>query len=471
MTTWHEFGVVDLADAIADGSVSAEVVTASCLDRLQDLGPGLNAVIRIERETALESARAIDVARRDSGKVPGPLAGVPMAHKDLFYRAGRPCTGGTLIRRDFVPQQTSTVLSRLDDAGAIDLGTLHMAEFALSPTGLNVHYGHGRNPWNLDYCPGGSSSGSGAAVAARLVPASMGSDTGGSVRHPAAMCGITGLKPTQGLVSSHAVMSLAPSLDTMGPLARSARDVARLLTVIGGPDPCDRATVHGQRKDYEAGLTGDIRDLTIAVPQTYYRENTHPEVLALLDESLKVFEDLGARVIHTSVPDMAQINTMMAIMLGSEAATLHMKWLDERPQDYGDQVRSRITPGLAYSATQYVEAMMMRASICRQWLDTVMQGADVVHLPTLPIPVPTIAESESGDAETRAAVLSQVTHCNRGINYLELPSIAVPCGFTKNGLPASFQLVGRHFSEDLLLRVADAWQRVTDFHTRKPDGY
>lgn len=467
MTALHDLGVVALAQAVADGSIKAEAVVQSSLDRLDQLGPGLNAIVRIERDRALEAARSVDLTR-SSGKALGPLAGVPLAHKDLIYRAGRPCSVGSKIRQDFVPAVTSTALARLDTAGAVDLGTLHMAEFALSPTGLNVHHGHGRNPWNTDYCPGGSSSGSGAAVAARLVAASLGSDTGGSIRHPAAMCGVTGLKPTHGLVSLSGAMPLAPSLDTIGPIARSAKDIARLLSVIAGPDPQDGATVYGCVKNYEQDLTGDISDLTIAVPEAYYREHADPAILSLLDQSLDVFKAGGARIVRTDVPDMNLINALMQVVMGAEAATLHLPWLTDRPGDYGEQVRSRIVPGLAYPATRYIEAMMMRGQIAQEWLATVMQHADMVHLPTLAVPVPSIAQTTEGPEDERAALLGQVTRCTRGINYLGLPSIAVPCGFTSGRLPASFQLVGRPFSEGTLLRAADGYQRMTAFHTMSP---
>lgn len=470
MSALFELGVVETADAIADGSLSAETATSAALERLATYGPALNAVVSLDPEGALARARATDLARA-RGEPLGPLAGVPMAHKDLLYRAGRPCAGGSPIRRDFVPDETAVVLERLDGAGAIDLGRLQLAEFALSPTGLNAHYGHGRNPWNPDYCSGGSSSGSGAAVAARLVPAALGSDTGGSIRHPAAMCGITGVKPTHGLVPLAGAMPLAPSLDSIGPLCRSARDAARLLSVIAGPSPRDGSTVLAPRRDYEAGLSGDLKGLSIAVPEPYYREAADADILSLLDDSLKVLAERGARIMRTAVRDMAAINSAMQLMMAVEAATLHRRWIEERPDDYGAQVLSRIAPGLAYPATRYVEAVSLRGPLTADWLATAMGEADMVHIPTLPVAVPAIAATTEGSAEAVAAALGRVTHCTRAINYLGLPSVAVPCGFAHNGLPASFQLVGRPFGEAALLRAADAYQRVTPFHRALPPGY
>ncbi len=467
MSDLFELGVVETAAAIADGAVTSEAVTTLALDRLETLGPRYTALMSIDRDGALAAARAVDLAR-GRGEDIGPLGGVPLAHKDLLYRAGRICTGGSLIRKEFVPDITASVLERLDAAGALDLGTLHLAEFALSPTGFNAHYGHGKSPWNTAYGSGGSSSGSGAAVASRLVSAALGSDTGGSIRHPSAMCGVTGLKPTHGLVPLYGAMPMAPSLDTIGPLTRSARDAARILSVIAGPDVRDAPTLSAPERDYEAGLTGDLRGLTIAVPQGYYRTSAEGEILALMDDSLAVLREAGARIIETTVPDMGLINALMQVVMTSEAAALHRRWLTERPQDYGAQVRARILPGFGLPATRYVEAMMMRAQMARQWLACAMGGADLVHVPTLAVPVPSIAETTEGTPEQVAVAIGRVTHCTRGISYLGLPSLSVPCGFTQNGMPAAFQLVGRPYDEPVLLRAGDAYQRRTDFHTRLP---
>ena len=250
-------GVAGLADAIGAGEVTAEAAAGASLARLRRLGPVFNALVADAGDGVREQARKVDTARARGDRL-GPLAGVPLAHKDLFYRAGRESACGSSIRAGFIPDHTATVLARLDLAGALDLGRLHMCEFAMSPTGFNGHYGHGRNPWNADHCCGGSSSGSGIAVAARLVAGSLGTDTGGSIRHPAAMCGITGLKPTLGRVSRHGVMPLSWSLDCVGPLAASARDCARLMQVIAGADAADAHTQVVPVPDYEAALTGSL---------------------------------------------------------------------------------------------------------------------------------------------------------------------------------------------------------------------
>lgn len=469
MSGFFTLGLVEMADAVADGSVSSEALAEEALKRLETLGPRYNAVMQIEPERAREQARSVDLARARGERL-GPLAGVPLAHKDLLYRAGRVATGGSLIRKDFMPAVTASVLERLDASGALDLGSLHLAEFALSPTGFNIHYGHGLSPWNTAYGAGGSSSGSGAVVAARIVPGALGSDTGGSIRHPSAMCGVTGLKPTHGLVPLYGAMPLAQSLDSIGPLTRTARDAARMMTAIAGTDPRDAATLPAPRLDFEGGLKGDLKGLTIAVPSGYYRELATPEIAALMDDSRAVLKEAGARLIETSPPDMALVNALMQVVMLVEMSTLHRRWLTERPQDYSPQVRARMLPGLALPATRYAEALMMRASVTRDWLAATIGDADMALMPTLPVPVPSIAETTAGPPEDIAAVVGRLAAFTRGINYLGLPSLSVPCGFTANGLPAAFQLVGRPYAEPGLLQAGDAYQRRTDFHTLLPPG-
>lgn len=466
MTGILDLGLVELADAIAEGSVTSEAATRAALDALETTGRTLNAVVRLYPERAMEASRAADKARA-AGKAMGRLAGVPLAHKDLFHRAGDLSEGGARILSGHQAQETACVLERLDAAGALDLGTLHLAEFALSPTGYNEHLGHALNPWSLDHCPGGSSSGSAAAVAARLIPAALGSDTGGSIRHPAAMCGITGLKPTHGLVPLHGAMPLAPSLDCIGPLARSARDAARLLTIIAGADPRDGATTGVPVRDYEAGLTGDLRGVTVAVPRAYYREDGDADVLAAVEESLAPLRDAGARIIETTVPDMPAINALFHVLMTVEAATYHRRWLAERPHDYADQVRARIEPGLLYPATRYAEALMLRATMAREWLVAAMGEADLVHVPALRHAVPTIAGTTQGESAEVATAIGRITHCTRGLSYLGLPVLAAPCGFAR-GLPVAFQLVGRPYAEPMLLRAGHAYQARTDWHMRRP---
>ena len=459
--------LVEVADAIATKQLSATEATSWALQRLATTGRELNAVFRIDHDEALQRAAALD-ERQARGLPCGPLHGVPLAHKDLFGVAGRECHGGSLILRGQVAARNAWVIDRLDDAGQVNLGSLHMAEFALSPTGFNGHYGHGLNPWDPAHVCGGSSSGSGIAVAARLVFGSLGTDTGGSIRHPAAMCGVTGLKPTWRRVSSEGVLPLSHSLDCVGPLAQSARDCARLLAVIAAPNEADALCSTTARPDYEAALNGDLRGLRIGLPQAYYRDDLDAEVAAALVQSEHVLRERGATLMPVPTPDMALINALMQLVMSVEAAALHRRWIETRPEDYAEQVRLRIDPGFLYPAVRYVEAMALRARITDDFLLSCMADCDLIHIPTLPVQPPTIAATTAGDAQAVLRSIGRVTHATRGINYLGLPALSVPAGFSTSGLPLAFQLVGRPFDEARLLQVADAFQRDTDWHRRRP---
>lgn len=441
-----------LAAAIAAGEVTSEAATSLALGRLDTVGRRLKAVKRLDGSGALENARAADKARAAGARL-GPLHGVPLAHKDLFYRKGDLSEGGAKIRAGFHAETTAAVIERLDAAGALDIGRLQLAEFALSPTGYNEHEGHPLNPWNAMHVPGGSSSGSGIAVAARCITASLGTDTGGSLRHPGAMCGLVGLKPTWGRVPGDGVMPLSASLDCPGPLTRTARDAALMMTVL---------------TSREFTFSGDVRGMTMALPGGYYRETLHPEIAKALREAEAVFRDLGVTLVDTAPPDMALINAMMHLVMSVEAATIHRRWLAERPGDYADQVRSRIEPGLYYPATRYVEAISMRAELTQEWLGACLGSADLMLIPAIPVPVPTITATTQGTPADVAKAIASVTHCTRGINYLGLPAASVPCGFDSAGLPIGFQLVGRPFAEMTILNAAAAYQDATEWHTRIP---
>jgi aspartyl-tRNA(Asn)/glutamyl-tRNA(Gln) amidotransferase subunit A len=463
----HILSLVEIADELRNGSVTSVAVTELALERLSRLGKAYNCTMTIEPQSALERAEALDDLRRKGG-VLGRLHGVPLAHKDLFYRAGRKVTFGSPIHKDVVATSTATVLRRLDDAGAIDTGSLQLSEFAYSPTGYNKYFGHCRNPWNIDYVPGGSSSGSAASVAGRLVYGSLGTDSGGSARHPAALCGVTGLKPTQTRISRAGVGPLSFSLDCVSPLARTARDCARMLSVIAGSDPADATSSARPVADYESELTGDIRGLKIAVPRDYYFDLVTDEVMALLNDVMAAFRQLGTSATDTRAPEMALINGLAQTVMAVEAATIHREWLATRRDDYADVVRSRIEPGLFIPATRYCEALSMRARVTQDYLDAVFAGCDVVLTPAIPIPVPSIAETTTDEPAKVEQRIGALTHCTRGINYLGLPVISLPIGFTKNGMPCALQLVGRPFAEGTLLRVADAYQRATGWHRKVP---
>jgi aspartyl-tRNA(Asn)/glutamyl-tRNA(Gln) amidotransferase subunit A len=455
-----------VADAIAQKRFSSREVTQSCLERIAKWQPRLNAFMAIEAEAALAAADVADAALA-KGKISGGLHGVPMAHKDMYYDAGRVVTCGSRIRRDFVATTTSTALQRLKDAGTIRLGSLQMAEFAYGPTGHNSHYGAVHNPFALDHITGGSSSGSGAAVAARLTFAALGSDTGGSIRFPAHFCGVTGLKTTYGLVSRAGAMPLSQSLDTVGPLARSAEDCALLLGLMAGADPEDPTARVWPLPDYAASARQSMKGLRIGVPHAYYVDDLDSDVAGVLDETIQVFRREGADVVQVELPDQRQLAAACQLVLAVEAAAFHKRWLIERPQDYGPQVLMRLQNGLAMPAVSYLETMRWRGSALAAH-NAAVAGLDAVLAPVAPVAAPTIAESDVGNTPNAEAVIQRLTRFTRGVNYLGLPALAVPAGSTPGGLPIGVQLIGRSFEESVLLRIGAAFQRATDFHDRVP---
>src|SRR5262245_49645902 len=290
------------ADAIRKKKVSSVELTRACLAQARRIQEKINCFIAIEDEDALEAAKKADLMLKRGARL-GPLHGVPLAHKDMYYRRGKISTCGSKILRDYRPEVTGTVVERLEQAGAVWLGTLNMAEFAANPTGHNEHFGHCRNPWNTMHMTGGSSSGSGAAVAARACYGALGSDTGGSVRLPAASCGVVGLKPTYGLISRYGIMPRSWSHDTVGPLTRTARDCARMTRAVAGADPNDPTCATQPVPDYEKTLERSIKGLKIGVPTNHYYDGTTPDVQRCMDQSLAVLKSLGARVVELAIPD------------------------------------------------------------------------------------------------------------------------------------------------------------------------
>jgi aspartyl-tRNA(Asn)/glutamyl-tRNA(Gln) amidotransferase subunit A len=455
-----------VAKAIASKQFSSHEVTRSCLHRVAQWQPKLNAFMAVEAEAALKAADEADAALAKDGNC-GPLHGVPLAHKDMYYDAGKVSTCGSLIRRDFVATSTSTALQRLKDAGSIRLGSLQMVEFAYGPTGHNYHHGAVHNPWKSGHITGGSSSGSGSAVAARLTFAALGSDTGGSIRMPAHFCGVTGLKVTWGRVSRAGAMPLSQSLDTVGPLARTVEDCALLLGLMAGADPEDPTASLAPVPDYMAATAASIKGLKIGVPTSFYVDELDADVAKALDETIALLKREGADIVKVELPDQRQLSAACQIMLATEAAAYHKRWLIERPQDYGPQVLMRLQNGLAIPGVLYLEAMRWRGPALAAHI-AATSDVDAVLAPVAPVAAPTIVESDVGNSPNAEAVIQRLTRFTRPINYLGLPSLSIPSGFNPKGLPIGMQLVGRSFDEATLLTIGAAFQRATDFHEKVP---
>lgn len=467
MSDLAALSVTEAADAFAKGEATAEAMIRACLARIEAHDGKVNAVIRLDREAALETAAAQDKARA-AGAKPGPLSGVPMMHKDMYYRAGKVSTCGSKIRKEFRPEATATVLERLDAAGAIDMGTLNMAEFAQNPTGHNAHFGDCHNPWNLPYCTGGSSSGSGAGVAARFFAAALGSDTGGSIRLPASICGVTGIKGTQTRVSRAGVMPLSFSMDNVGPLTRTARDAARLMTVIAGKDPRDPTSAPEPVPDYEAALTGDLRGLSVAVPREWFFDGADEIVVKGFEAAMEVLKARGASVSYVSCPSLRAIGAYVALVSRVEAAAIHANWMREHPADYAVHLSGRLYGGYAIPGHLYVEALSRRGPLLRRFCREAFAGHQVVATPTLRTRVPTLAETDIDASPDKWAQHMAVSANTRPFNYLGIPTVSVPMGFDDRGLPMGLQLSARPFGEARALMAADAYQRGTDWHARLP---
>ncbi len=431
--------ISDLADAIAARKITSVQATEACLARIETWQPRTNAFLRVDREGALRRARAMDV-ELSAGKRRGPLHGVPMAHKDLLYRKGELSTAGSAIRRDWRAPFTATVLDRLDAAGVVELGFLNMAEFAAGPTGHNVHFGHCRNPWDATRVTGGSSSGSGASVAARMVPGSLGSDTGGSIRLPASACGVVGMKATYGRVSRYGATARSWSLDHIGPLTRTVRDNARMLIAISGHDPHDSTTSEKSVPDYEAGLDAGVSGLRIgfALPEALVPVDA--QVGSAVQAAADTLGRLGARVTAATIPDFTALYRAAEVIVKCEAASMHRPWMEKQPEAYANQVRTRAEAGFFIPATQYIDALRMRAHFVSEFLATAMPDVDAILLPAIPFPVPTI---EATDTE-------------------------------KSGGPSTLKMVAgftgltRPFDEARRYRLGPAYPGVTDHHRRVP---
>jgi aspartyl-tRNA(Asn)/glutamyl-tRNA(Gln) amidotransferase subunit A len=459
--------LTEIADAIANKKISSREATQSCLDRTAKWQPSLNAFMSIEADAALAAADAADAALA-KGQGKGVLHGVPLAHKDMYYDEGHVVTCGSLIRRDWVATTTSTALRRLKDSGTVRLGSLQMVEFAFGPLGHNPHYGAVHNPWHVDHATGGSSSGSGSAVAARLTFAALGSDTGGSIRLPAHFCGVSGLKTTVGLVSRAGAMPLSQSLDTVGPLARTVEDCALLTGLMAGADPLDPTCSSRAVPDYIAATQASAKGMTVGIPKSFYVDDLDAETAEILQVTIATLKSEGITIIEVDLPDQRQLSAACQLVLATEAAALHKRWLIERPQDYSAQVLMRLQNGLAIPGVSYLEALRWRGPALAAYLAAVT-GTDAVLAPVSPTAAPTIAETDVGNAPGAEAMIQRITRFTRPINYLGLPALSIPAGFTASKLPVGMQLIGRPFDEATVLTIGAAFQRATDFHKKCPE--
>ena len=451
----------EAAAALASGVISALELTETLLQRTASWQPALNAFVAVEADSARAQARAADL-RRAQG-LGGRMNGVPLAHKDMFDRPGRVTGCGSKIRATATASVTATVLARLDAAGAVDLGRLNMSEFAMGPTGLNAHHGRACNPWDIARVAGGSSSGSGAAVAAGLVYGALGSDTGGSIRLPAALCGVAGLKPTQGRVSRFGAMPLSFSLDCIGPLAPTVADVAMLYEAIAGPDGLDPTVAAMPVRP--APPRADLSGLTFAFC-TAWMGDLDAATATALDSLRRLLTSLGARLVEAELPEIAELGELANIVAMSEAAAAHGDFLRARPGDYGPQVRTRLRQGAVIPASVYLRAVALRAALTERALNC-FGGADILCLPATPFVAPLSAEIDGAAEGEIPQMVGAFARFTRGVNYLGLPALALPIAWS-DGLPVAAQFVGRPFAEAEILSAGMAVETALAFGRRLP---
>jgi aspartyl-tRNA(Asn)/glutamyl-tRNA(Gln) amidotransferase subunit A len=449
------------AGEISARRLSPVELTQACLERIERYNPSINCFITLTAESALrQAARAEDELRR--GEWRGPLHGIPLALKDLYETAGVRTTAGSRFFADFVPETDAVAVQRLHSAGAVLLGKLNMHEIALGVTNDNPHFGACANPWDTSRIPGGSSGGSAASLAAGLCLGALGSDTGGSIRIPASLCGVVGLKPTFGRVSLRGLTPLSWNLDHAGPMARQVRDVALLLQAIAGFDPEDAASQDVPVEDYQAGLDGGVRGWRLALAVGDFFDKADDEVMQSVQAAGRFFEGLGAFVEEVELPGLLEAAQANGLMVTSDAAAFHRERLESHPQYFGPDVLQRLKTGAAYTSTEYIRARRTQVLLLRRF-ETFFQQFDILLLPSTPIPAP-VRQGE--DAVQRAQLLTRFTS---PFNLTGLPALSLPCGFNREGLPVGLQLVAGPWQEKTLLRAACAYEQATEWHTRTPE--
>jgi aspartyl-tRNA(Asn)/glutamyl-tRNA(Gln) amidotransferase subunit A len=456
MKDYEQLSARALAKAIRKQKISSVEATKEAIDRLKAAHEVTHCLVSLEGDVALKAAKAVD-AEIEKGKHKLPLDGVPLAHKDMFDRKGKIATWGAKIHAEHAAKHDATVLARLKEAGALQIATLHLTEFAFGPTGHNYVAGHARNPWDPTRITGGSSAGTAAAVAFGAIPAGLGSDTGGSLRLPAACCGVTSIKPTWGRVSRAGAMPLSPALDTIGVVARHVEDLAVMMRVLAGHDPRDASSSTVKVPDYVDHLDDSLKGVKLGIDATVNGQAS-PQVQKMLDTVQGILTGLGLKAVDTAFPDWQTLDQLTQLTQQPDAAAPHDHYLRTRPDDYGPQVRARLETGHFIPAVAHVTALRARGTYLQRTLDQTFKGADVVLLPVLADPLPTIVDLDVGGGPNVGAILGRVIKFTRVINYLGLPAITLPVP-RGSGLPNGFQLVGRPYSEALLFAIGQAYQQ------------
>jgi len=451
-----------LAPLLQKKEISPVELFNEAIERIHQLQPKLNSFITVTEEEGRKAATEAESEIR-KGQYRGPLHGIPISIKDLFATRGVRTTAGSKVLAQWVPDYDATAVARLHQAGMVLVGKTHMHEFAYGVTSDNPHYGPARNPWDPTRVPGGSSGGSAAAVASSQCTASLGSDSGGSIRTPAAVCGVVGLKPTYGRVSRYGAIPLAWSLDHVGPLTKSVEDAAIMLSAIAGPDPKDPSASSRPLPDYRQEMRGEIRGLRLGVPRQYFFENVDPEIQKLVSAAVHQLESMRATLVDVDIPDLENCSAMEAHITLAEASSYHEPYLNKQADDYGPGVRTNLEAGRYLLATDYVKSQRARTLLQRNF-NQAFKHADVIVSPTLPALPPLVGEVWVQSGNLREHVIDAFLRFNIPFDLTGFPAISIPCGLGSTGLPIGLQIAGKAFDETTVLRVANAYEQSTEWH-------
>ena len=463
------FSALELSDAFISGQASPVEATEAYLARIEQVDSSLNSYITVTAEQARAEARQAE-AEIAAGNHRGPLHGVPVAVKDQFCTDGVLTTGGSSILEEYVPDYDATVMTRLKEAGAVLLGKLNMSEFAMGDA-FHHPYGRPRNPWDLSRNPGTSSSGSGAATAAFLCATSLGEDTAGSIRGPAAFCGLVGIRPTWGLVSRYGMLASTWSMDAAGPISRTVKDCAVTLAAIAGHDPNDAYTRNAPVPDYLDGIDAGVQGLRVGVlSDRVNAEGVEPDIRDAVNAAVAHLGELGAEVEEVSIPLIAQSAAISTTLIYTDATAVHRRGLEEYPEKYDHNNRVRLLTGALIPAQAHHKANRLRQMMRDQILDA-LSRVDVLVLPTSSVqatPIPAEAGMAKNGKEEFLAMLGGRRTYTTPSNMAGVPGLSINCGFTGDGLPVGLQLMGRPYDEPTLFRAAFAYEQSTDWHTRRP---
>ena len=454
--------ITQLAPLIQSKQVSPVELFDEALERIRRLQPKLNSFITVTEAEGREAATEAEAEIRH-GRYRGPLHGIPISIKDLFATRGVRTTAGSKVLGNWIPDFDAAAVARLREAGMVMVGKNNMHEFAYGVTNDNAHYGAARNPWDQTRVSGGSSGGSAAAVASSQCTASLGTDTGGSIRIPSAVCGVVGMKPTYGRVSRHGAIPLAWSLDHAGPITKTVEDVAIMLSAIGGPDPNDPTASSRPVPDYRRAMIGGIRGLRLGIPRQYFFDDIDPEIRQAVDKAIRELERLGMATLEVDVPNLENCAAMEAHITLVEATSYHEPYLKSQPDDYSPEVRTNLEAGRYLLGTDYVKSQRAR-TLLQHNFNEAFRRVDLIISPTLPAFSPRVGEQWVQSGNRRENVIDAFLRFNIPYDLAGFPAISVPCGFGLNGLPIGLQIAGKAFDETKILRAANAYEQSTEWH-------